>query len=92
MNGIHYSSASNEWATPQDLFDSLNSRYDFTLDPCSTDSNAKCERHFTIADRNKELRSDPNNLVLLCVKCHRFVNSKKNINKEFIGEEVRNDS
>ena len=29
------------------------------------------------------------NLVLLCVKCHRFVHSKKNVNGEFIGKEVQ---
>jgi len=38
---------------------------------------------------NKEIRADANNLVLLCVKCHRFVHSKKNINGEFIGKEVQ---
>jgi hypothetical protein len=32
----------------------------------------------------KELRADPNNLALLCGDCHRFVHSKKNINKEFL--------
>jgi phage N-6-adenine-methyltransferase len=42
------SSLSAEWATPQYLFDSLNDQYGpFTLDPCSTDDNAKCTRHFT---------------------------------------------
>lgn len=54
--------------------------------------NSKVHIHHIISFRIINLRSDPNNLVLLCVKCHRFVHSKKNINKEFIGEEVRNDS
>jgi hypothetical protein len=31
-----------------------------------------------------ELRTDPENLVLLCSECHGFVHSKKNINLEFI--------
>jgi len=44
------SSLSNEWATPQKLFDELNKEFQFTLDPCSTDENAKCKRHFTISD------------------------------------------
>ena len=36
-----------DWETPQELFDRLDSLYGFTLDPCSTHANAKCERHFT---------------------------------------------
>lgn len=36
-----------EWATPQDFFDRLNDEFHFTLDPCSTDENAKCEKHYT---------------------------------------------
>lgn len=61
--------------------------------------NAQCQRcgnkndlhvHHIVGFANKKLRSDVNNLVLLCVKCHRFVHSKKNINKEFIKKEVEN--
>jgi len=47
---IHFSSSSVEWATPRWLFDALNREFGFTLDPCSTDTNAKCERHFTIEE------------------------------------------
>lgn len=45
---VHYSSKSNEWATPQNLFDELNEEFNFTLDPCATDENAKCSKYFTI--------------------------------------------
>ena len=44
------SSNTIEWATPQDLFDKLNEEFHFTLDPCSTDENAKCDKHYTIKD------------------------------------------
>ena len=47
MNNCLYSSASCEWETPQYLFDMLNEEFHFTLDPCSTDENAKCEKHYT---------------------------------------------
>ena len=47
---VHYSSKSNEWATPQNLFDELNDDFNFTLDPCATDENAKCSKYFTIED------------------------------------------
>lgn len=44
------SSNTNEWGTPQDLFDKLDAHFKFTLDPCSTDTNCKCEKHFTKED------------------------------------------
>lgn len=43
------SSATDEWATPQDFFDRLNSEFHFTLDVCATPENAKCARYFTRA-------------------------------------------
>jgi len=50
LNNVIFSSKSNEWETPQELFDALNREFHFTLDPCSTDENAKCKKHFTIDD------------------------------------------
>lgn len=47
---LMFSSKSNEWSTPQDFFDKLNGEFCFTLDPCSTDENAKCKKHYTIED------------------------------------------
>ena len=44
------SSNTPEWATPQKFFDELNREFDFTLDPCCTHENAKCEKHFTKED------------------------------------------
>ena len=44
------SSNSDEWGTPQKLFDELNNKYHFTLDPCSTDDNHKCDKYYTKAD------------------------------------------
>ena len=45
-----FSSNSNEWATPQDFFESLDAEFHFNLDPCCTHENAKCENHYTIED------------------------------------------
>lgn len=47
---VHFSSQSCEWPTPQCLFDVLDEEFGFTLDPCSTDANAKCAKHFTLVD------------------------------------------
>lgn len=43
---ILYSRKSDEWETPQDLFDKLNETYHFDLDVCATEQNAKCDRFF----------------------------------------------
>lgn len=37
----------DEWDTPQWLFEQLDAEFHFTLDPCSTDENAKCRKHYT---------------------------------------------
>ncbi|WP_254778353.1 phage N-6-adenine-methyltransferase [Aneurinibacillus thermoaerophilus] len=42
-----FSSASDEWPTPQSFFDELNREFNFTLDPCATHENAKCPEYFT---------------------------------------------
>lgn len=50
MNLALLSSKSNEWETPLDFFEELDREFHFTLDPCSTDENAKCQKHFTIKE------------------------------------------
>ena len=45
-----FSSDSDDWETPLDLFRELDHVFHFDLDPCATTENAKCERHFTTAD------------------------------------------
>lgn len=35
MNEVLFSSNTDDWATPQDLFDALDAEFHFTLDPCS---------------------------------------------------------
>jgi len=44
---IHFKSKSNDWSTPQDFFDKLDREFSFTLDPCASFRNAKCEKFFT---------------------------------------------
>jgi len=47
---VMFSSKSSEWETPQKLYDYLNLEHNFTLDPCATEQNAKCEKYFTSED------------------------------------------
>lgn len=47
---VHFSSETDDWPTPQWLFDALHAEFGFTLDPCSSHANAKCPKHFTMAE------------------------------------------
>jgi len=44
---LMFSSKTDLWSTPQDLFDRLNDVFRFDLDVCATPENAKCSRFFT---------------------------------------------
>ena len=47
---VHFSSETDNWATPQNLFDELNQRYGFELDVCASSENTKCSRFFSLED------------------------------------------
>ena len=46
INEGMFTSRTDEWATPQDLFDLLNAVFRFTLDVCATEENTKCYHYF----------------------------------------------
>jgi phage N-6-adenine-methyltransferase len=47
---VHFSSKTDEWATPQAFFDALNAEFNFQLDVCALDTSAKCDNYFTPED------------------------------------------
>lgn len=47
MKDVVWQSNSDEWETPQDLYEGLNAEFDFNLDPCATDDNHKCPMYYT---------------------------------------------
>lgn len=47
MNKALFSSASEDWETPQDFFDKLDAEFHFTLDPCADEHNHKCAAYYT---------------------------------------------
>ena len=47
---VHFSSKTDLWSTPQDFFDKLDEEFGFTLDPCATPENAKCDKFYTRED------------------------------------------
>jgi phage N-6-adenine-methyltransferase len=42
-----FSSKTDLWSTPQDLFDRLNNEFHFTLDVCANEYNHKCDNYYT---------------------------------------------
>ena len=44
---VHFSSKTDLWSTPKDFFDKMAEEFDFSLDVCASDENAKCVKYFT---------------------------------------------
>lgn len=44
---LMFSSATDQWATPQAFFDELDKEFHFTLDVCALPENAKCSNFYT---------------------------------------------
>ena len=59
-----FTSNTNEWATPIKFFEDLNKEFNFTLDPCATDENAKCRKYFT--EKENGLIQDWHGEVVFC--------------------------
>ena len=47
LNKGLFTSNTDLWATPQDLFDKLNDEFHFTLDVCAIPENARCEHYYS---------------------------------------------
>ena len=47
---VHFSSKTDDWATPQDFFDTVNAEFDLLWDVCASDTNAKLPFYWTKED------------------------------------------
>lgn len=43
---VMFSSATDQWATPQDFFDKLNEEFHFVLDVAADETNHKCDVYY----------------------------------------------
>lgn len=51
MNPVHFSSATDEWSTPNGFFIGVEQEFGpFDLDPCATAENARAPKYYTRAD------------------------------------------
>lgn len=60
---VMFSSKTDLWETPQELFDELNHEFHFTLDVCALPENAKCSVYYT---PQQDGLSKPWNGVIWC--------------------------
>lgn len=44
---VHFSSATDNWSTPQWIFDEYNTAYNFALDVCADEQNKKCDMYWS---------------------------------------------
>ncbi len=66
MDNVHYSSKSDEWETPQDVFDRYNNLFNFDIDVAASPCNTKVKnKYFTRID-DALSRSWGNNTKVWC--------------------------
>lgn len=51
---LMFSSKTDLWSTPQATFDALNVEFNFQLDVCATEENAKCGKFYTAKENGLE--------------------------------------
>ena len=61
---LMFSSQTDQWSTPQDFFDNLNSEFHFPLDPCADIINHKCKKYYTV--ENDGLLQDWSGETVFC--------------------------
>lgn len=49
-NNLFFSNKTDEWSTPPEFFQELDREFCFTLDPCATEENHKCQDFYTIRE------------------------------------------
>ncbi|MFU0834105.1 MAG: phage N-6-adenine-methyltransferase [Lactiplantibacillus plantarum] len=54
INEALFTSNKEDWETPQDFYDRLNTKYHFEWDLAASDDNAKCSCYFTRDDNSLE--------------------------------------
>lgn len=52
------------WETPDHIFNPLNDKFHFTLDPCATKETAKCDYYFT--KKENGLKQSWNGAIVFC--------------------------
>lgn len=59
-----FSRESDEWSTPQSLFEELDREFHFTVDASATEENKKCEKYYSL--ENDGLKADWGGETVFC--------------------------
>ena len=76
MNDVLFMSKSDEWSTPEAIFNDLNREFGFNLDPCATEENHKCDNFYTIDD-NGLLKNWGGGEFFVILHIQKFTNGLK---------------
>ena len=64
VNNALFTSNTEERYTPKDFFEEINKEFKFTLDPCATKENHKCEKFYT--KEEDWLKQSRDNEIVFC--------------------------
>ena len=81
---VMFSSNTDNWATPQELFNELNSEFHFTLDPCADDKNHKCDKYFTRKEDGLLQNWGGNECSVIPLMVKKYINGLRNVIKKVV--------
>lgn len=81
---VMFSSNTDNWATPQELFNELNSEFHFTLDPCADDKNHKCDKYFTRKEDGLLQNWGGNECSAIPLMVKKYINGLRNAIKKVV--------
>lgn len=63
----------------------IKKKYNYTCQRCGEiEKDKPFHAHHIVPRKTQKLVNDENNLILLCPKCHKWVHSEFNVNREYI--------
>lgn len=80
---LMFSSKTDQWSTPQWLFDELNSEFHFDLDVCADESNHKCEKYFNKQQDGLKMKWGANMVQSALREATWFVDRKSITSRHF---------
>lgn len=75
LNQWMFTSNTDLWATPQYFYNKLNEEFWFTLDPCATHENHKCDKYYT-KEQDGLVQSRDNEIVFCNPPYWREINKR----------------